>query len=287
MFTGDAFLRAFALVQGDEPVLGEEIWIRRRGPVKYAYASPWNGFISNPDPNSLITAAHSKGCWALTFTSDVLMADGRLHELAPVPTPIVFPGYNESKKVRWSLRKAEKTRFEVHDSSAHEIQAVFLSLWERIGRRVPPDFYRILEDSGHGRTLRASKNGEVASGLFYLVDESKVHYMYSLATAPKFKGTDVTTFLVHSFLERAFAEGAPFVDLCGCSVESIYRFKSQFTSEIRFRPRYIAVLRTNLWRLIKWRVVSMYSGLPAHIPVKNDWRTLLVPNVPVRQQAQV
>jgi hypothetical protein len=47
VFTSDVFLETFAPVIRGAPFLGHQMWVVRRGPVKMAYCSPWNGFIDD------------------------------------------------------------------------------------------------------------------------------------------------------------------------------------------------------------------------------------------------
>ena len=276
IFTSDAFLEAFAPVIGGVPVLGRQMWVVNRAPVRFAYSSPWNGFIDDPDLEMLVSTAKEKGCWGLTFASSDLVDDTRLQELSPVPTLIVPKDYSPSKKVRWSVRKATSLGFEVTPASADSAYSVFSGLWGRLQRGIPLSFYQKLESVGFGKTLVARNADGAISGLFYLTDSNNVRYMYSLATLEEYRRTQVTTLLVHKFLEDAVNSDAPYVDLCGCTEEPIYQFKSQFTDQVMFRPRYLHVIRKLLWKLVSWRSSTIYRDLVPPFINGSNWKERIV-----------
>jgi len=273
LFTSDLFLRAFSFF--GSPVYGHQMWIRKKAFVKVAQCSPWNGFILSPDLDDIIETAEEHNCWAVTFTSQKLLDDERLTQLSPSPTPIVFPNFRPDKKLRWSIRKAEQQDFKLKSVSIESAYPLFEDLGRRIKAVIPYGFYEILEDAGYGKTLVLEKNGEVVSALFYIVDVDKLHYMYSLATREEYKPTQATHHLVYSFIKQAFEDKAPYIDLCGCSVPSVYLFKKQFASEIYYRPRYLIVLKPYLWRLVRWKA-GMYRDLINHIPDHENWRSKIL-----------
>lgn len=276
VFTSDVFLDAFAPAIGGTPVFGRKMWVVRKGPVRMAYCSPWNGFIEDPNLDELVPVAKGNGCWALTFTSSGLVADSRVEELSPVPTLIVSGDYSPSKKVRWSVRKATSLGFEVAPGSSSMAYPIFSSLWGKLKRGIPMSFYSKLEETGLGRTLLAVKAGSPVSALFYLKDEDGAKFMYSLATLEEFRRTQVTTLLVHEFLVEALNSNTPYVDLCGCTEESIYRFKSQFTDKVMFRPRYLHVLRKLAWKLVGWGSGTLYRSLTPSFIDDRDWKKRIV-----------
>lgn len=276
LFTSDEFLEAFAPAIGGVPIYGEKTWVVERLFVKMAYCSPWNGFIKDPSVDDLISAAEKHGCWAMTFTSAGLVEDPRLDELSPVPTPIVSGKYSPSKKVRWSVKRAQSYGFEVGNISVDAAYPVFSRLWDRLRRGLPASFYRRMESIGAGQTIAALKSGQPVSCLFCLTDEDGVRYMYSLATLPEFKETHVTTLLVHTFLERVLGSGTPYVDLCGCTERAIYRFKSQFTDQIMFRPRYLHVIKKPIWKLVSWKSTTIYSDLVPPFIDGSNWKSRIV-----------
>jgi len=240
-----------------------------------AECSPWNGFTADPETERIIRTAKEHGAWVVTFTSQLLVHDLHFQYLPPSPTFLTFPDYTPSKKVRWSLRKASRLKTSIESGASSEMHSLLDHLWERLGRGIPEDFYSILEDAGVGHTLLARIDGKPVACLFYLVDDDKVHYLYSLATSPAYRGSDITSLLVSSFMQKSFAEGAPYLDLCGASVPSIYMFKKQFASTIAWRPRYIATLNP-LWKLAKFGASYLYRDLSSHIPEKDRWRNYVV-----------
>jgi len=276
IFTSDTFLDAFAPVIGGTPVFGHHMWIVKKFLFRMAYCSPWNGFIKHPHLDDLLSAARREGCLALTFTSSSLLDDPRLEELSPVPTPIVPRDYSPSKKVRWSVKKAQSFGFDIMTEPAETAYPVFSGLWGRLQRGIPLSFYLELERSGLGHTMVAKESGKPISALFYLEDEDDVRYMYSLGTLREFIHSQVTTLLVHSFLEKSMASGSPYVDLCGCTEPSIYRFKSQFTDQIMFRPRYLHVIKKVLWNLVSWKSSTIYKDLSPPFIDKRNWRERIV-----------
>jgi len=276
IFTSDVFLDAFAPVISGFPLHGKQMWIVRRAFVSFAYCSPWNGFIEGPDIDQLVSTAEEKGCWALTFTSSDLVDDQRLEELSPVPTLIVSNDYSPSKKVRWSIKKALSIGFDVATVSANVGYPVLSSLWGRLRRSIPLSFYQKLEGAGIGHTLVATLNGKPISALFHLADDDGARYMYSLATLEEHRHTQVTTLLVHRFLEEAFGLNAPFVDLCGCTEEPIYQFKSQFSNQVMFRPRYLHVIKKSLWKLVSWRSSTLYKDLVPSFIDNSNWKERIV-----------
>ena len=276
IFTSDTFLDAFAPAIHGTPLFGHKIWVVKKAFVSIAYCSPWNGFIENPDLNELVRVAGEKGCWALTFTSSDLVDDPRLEELSPVPTPIVPRNYAPSKKVRWSLKKAQSFDFDIAPVPAEVAYPVFASLYGKLQRGIPISFYQKIEKAGIGRAIVAKKSGVPVSALFYLEDEGNIRYMYSLATLDEFMHTQVTTYLVHTFLEEAFASSSPYVDLCGCTEEPIYRFKSQFTDRVMFRPRYLHVLKRLAWKLVAWRSNTLYKNLSPPFIDDRHWKERIV-----------
>jgi hypothetical protein len=276
VFTSDVFLDAFAPVIGGKPILGHSMWVVKKWFVTMAYCSPWNGFIDDPDLKTILSTAREHGCWALTFTSSGLVDDPRFEELSPVPTLIVRNDYSPSKKVRWSVKRALSIGFDVVTVPANVGYPVLSSLWSRLGRGIPLSFYQKLEGAGVGHTLVATLKGKPVSALFHLADDDGAMYMYSLATLEEFKHTQVTTLLVHKFLEEAFSLNAPFVDLCGCTEEPIYRFKSQFSNLVMFRPRYLHVIRKSLWKLVAWRSSTLYKDLVPPFIDDSDWKERIV-----------
>jgi hypothetical protein len=276
VFTSDVFLEAFAPVIRGTPFLGHQMWVVRRGPVKMAYCSPWNGFIDDPNLAELIPVAKERECWALTFTSAGLLNDCRVEELSPVPTLIVSGDYSPSKKVRWSIKKALSIGFDVAAVPANVGYPVLSSLWGKLGRGIPLSFYQKLEGAGIGHTLVATLEGKPISALFHLADDDGARYMYSLATLEEHRHSQVTTLLVHRFLEEAFGSNAPFVDLCGCTEEPIYQFKSQFSNRVMFRPRYLHVIKKSLWKLVSWRSSTLYRDLVPSFIDDSNWKERIV-----------
>lgn len=251
------------------------MWIVKRTFVTLAECSPWNGFIANPETERIIRAAKEHDAWVVTFASQLIIDDPQFESLPASPTFLTFPDYSPSKKVRWSLRKASRLKASIEPSASSEMHSLLDHLWERLGRGIPDEFYSILEDAGVGHTLVARIEGKPVACLFFLVDDDKVHYLYSLATSPAYRGSDITSLLVYSFVQESFAEGAPYLDLCGASVLSIYMFKKQFASTIAWRPRYIATLNP-LWNLAKFGAPYLYRDLSSHIPQKDRWRHYIV-----------
>jgi hypothetical protein len=275
LFTSNLFLKAFALVRGSDPIYDSQMWIVKRAFVKLAECSPWNGFIADPETEFIVQAAKEHGAWVVTFTSQAIINDPRFESLPPSPTLLTFPDYAPSKKVRWSLRKASRLKASIEPNASSEMHPLLDHLWERLGRGIPDEFYSILEGAGVGHTLLARVGGKPVACLFYLVDDDKVHYLYSLATSPAYMGSEITSLLVSSFVQKSFAEGAPYLDLCGASVPSIYMFKKQFASTIAWRPRYIATMNP-LWNLAKLGAPYLYRDLSSHIPQKDRWRSHIV-----------
>jgi hypothetical protein len=278
VFTSDGFLRAYALARGAEPVYGSQMWIVRRAFVKMAECSPWNGFIEEVNTDTILGTARKHRAWVVTFTSQSLVDDKRLQSLTPSPTFLTFPDFTPGKKLRWSIRKASDLNATIEPGNWKELQKPLSHLWERLGRAIPAEFYSLLEGAGDGHAILARVKGETVAGLFYLTDYDKASYMYSLATEANFRGSEITSFLVFSFLKAAFDQGAPYVDLCGASVPSLYAFKKQFASTIAWRPRYIGVMNP-LWRLVRLKAAYMYQDQSAHIPEKERWRDYLVKNL--------
>jgi len=276
IFTSDTFLDAFAPVIDGTPLFGHAMWVVKKAFVRIAYCSPWNGFIENPNVSELISAAEEEGCWALTFTSSDLIDDPRMEELSPVPTLIVPRGYSPSKKVRWSAKKALTFGFEVGRAPAEVAYPVFSVLWGKLRRGFPLSFYQKLESAGVGGAMVARETGKPVSALFYLTDERGVRYMYNLATLEEHRHTQVTTLLVHKFLEDAINSNAPYVDLCGCTEEPLYHFKSQFTDQVMFRPRYLHIIREVLWNLVSWRSSTIYRDLSPPFIDKRNWKERIV-----------
>lgn len=238
VFTSDVFLDAFSPVINATPVYGKGIWIRHGRFINKAEGSAWNLFVKNPNVGDMIDVAKEHGCWFLRFTAAEPVEDEHLGPPTPSPTLLTLPDFNPNKEVRWSVRKAEKAGFEVEPCEAAEIQPILDQLWTRLGRGIPKIFYETLENAGFGKALVARMGDQACSGLFYLTDEDNVWYMYSLATDPSFKSSQVTSFLVYSFIRKAFEGGAPYVDLCGSSIPSIAEFKKQFASKAHYRPMY-------------------------------------------------
>lgn len=275
VFTSDEFLKAFAPARGAEPVYGAQMWVVKRAFVTMAECSPWNGFIEEVNPDNVLSTARNHNAWVVTFTSQGMIVDKRFSPLSPSPTFLTFPDFAPPKKLRWSLRKAEALHTSIGAGTWSELQKPLAQLWQRLGRGIPPSFYTILEKSGDGHSILAKVNGESAAGLFYLTDHDRGRFMYSLATEPKYKGSELTSLLIYYFLRSSFEEGAPYVDLCGASVPSLYLFKKQFASTIAWRPRYIAVMNP-LWRLAKLRARYLYRDQSAHIPERDRWQDYLV-----------
>ena len=275
VFTSDSFLRAYALARGAQPVYGSQMWIVKRAFVRMAECSPWNGFIEEVNPEQSLNVARHHNAWILNFTSQSIVDDYRFSLLPPSPTFLTFPDFIPSKKLRWSIKKASTLHATIEPGNWIQLQKPLSRLWERLGRAIPSEFYSILEESGDGHSTVAKVNGESAAGLFYLVDHDKGRFMYSLATDAKYKGSELTSLLVFSFLKTAFEEGAPYVDLCGASVPSLYIFKKQFASTIAWRPRYIGIINP-LWHIARLKALYLYRDQSAHIPEKEDWREYLV-----------
>jgi hypothetical protein len=242
LFTSDVFLDAFSPVINATPVHGKGLWIRHGRFINKAEGSAWNLFVRNPNVNEMIDVAKEHGCWFLRFIAAEPVRNEQLDAPIPSPTLMTLPDFSPNKDLRWSLRKAEKAAFRVEPCRAADIQAILDQLWTRLGRGIPKTFYETLEKAGFGKSLVARAGDQAASGLFYLTDEENVWYMYSLATDPAFKSSQVTSFLVYSFIRRAFESGAPYVDLCGSSIPSIAEFKRQFASKEHHRPMYVVSL---------------------------------------------
>jgi hypothetical protein len=238
VFSSNLFLDAFGLVINATPVYGKGLWIRHGRFINKAEGSAWNLFTKNPEVESMIDAAKSYHCWFLRFTATMPLHEKGLGPPIANPTLLTLPDFEPKKEVRWAIRKAEKMGFDVEPCPAADIQPLLDQLWTRLGRGIPQRFYEILEQARIGKALVARLRDQVCSGLFYLMDEDDVWYMYSLATDSSFKSSQVTSFLVHSFIQQAFKEGAPYVDLCGSSIPSIAKFKRQFASREHVRPMY-------------------------------------------------
>jgi hypothetical protein len=278
IFTSDDFLRAFAPARGAEPVYGSQMWIVKRAFVIIAECSPWNGFIEEVNPDKVLTDARSHHAWVVTFTSQDFIEDERFRSLPPSPTFLTFPDFAPKKKLRWSIRKASELGASIGPGRWNELQKPLSQLWVRLGHAIPASFYSNLENSGEGHSILAEVNGETVAGLFYLTSHDHARYMYSLATESRYRGSELTSLLVFSFLKTAFEDGAPYVDLCGASVPSVYLFKKQFASTIAWRPRYFAEINP-LWRLVQIRARYLYRDQSAHIPEEEDWQKYLVKNL--------
>ena len=275
LFTSDLFLKAYAPVRGAVPIFGHNMWIVKRGFVTLAECSPLNGFIEQPNPTDILETAVRSHAWSVWFTSDKTVAHKEFRELPPYPTFLTFPEFKPGKKLRWALRKSKKLKLIVEDGKAVAIRHLLDKLWERLDRSISIEFYLTLEAASVGRTIYAIHDGHICTGLFYLIGTNGERYMFSLATDPKYRGTDVTSFLVAEFLRRSFEEGTPYVDLCGCSVPSIYAFKRHFASTVAWRPRYLAVLNP-LWHLLWFQMRHLFRSRSDHIPEREQWRSLLV-----------
>jgi hypothetical protein len=275
IFTSDIFLKAYALARGAEPIYGSQMWIVKRPFVKMAECSPWNGFIDDVNAETLLRTARKYGAWMVTFTSQNMIDDKRLQPLPASPTLLTFPNFSPDQKLRGKLRKASALNGTIEPGNWRELQKPLSGLWSRLGRAIPAEFYSILENVGDGHSILARVKTETAAGLFYLTDQDKVHYMYSLATTPEYKRSEITSLLVSEFLKMAFDNGAPYVDLCGASIPSIYVFKKRFASTIAWRPRYIGTLNP-LWYLVRPRAGLLYRDQSAHIPERDRWRDYLV-----------
>jgi hypothetical protein len=277
LFTSDLFLDAFAPVINAKPIFGHRMWITKRSIVKMGYSSPWNGFIENPDIFDLMQTGKKEGCWAITFVSSNLIDLPEVKELSPVPTIIVQPDYRPNKKVRWAEKKAREAGYEVYESSYAEAEKCLLLLWSKLGRSICKHFYERLISAGVGDFLVCKdKLDNVASVLFFLRDEKNVFYMYTLASDPKYYKTQATMLLVSEFIRKSFSENARYVDLCGISEPAIYRFKSNFSDTIRFRPRYLIVLKHLLWNMAKFGSHTIYKNLSKDIPNSENWKSYLV-----------
>jgi hypothetical protein len=242
-----------------------------------AYCSPWNGFIENPDIPDMIRTAKKEGCWAITFVSSNLVDSPEVKELSPVPTLIVPPSYKPNKKVRWAEKRARELGFEVYESNYTEAEKCLLLLWKKLGRPISKYFYERLISEGAGNFLACkNKSGDIASVLFFLRDEKNVFYMYTLASDPQYYKTQATMLLVSEFIRKAFSENARYVDLCGISEPAIYRFKSNFSDTVRFRPRYLIVLKRLLWNIVKFGSHTIYKNLSKDIPNSENWKLYLV-----------
>jgi hypothetical protein len=242
VFTSDVFLDAFSPVINATPVYGKGLWISHGRFISKAEGSAWNLFVRNPNVDEMIDVAKEHGCWFLRFIAAESVENERLNAPIPSPTLLTLPNFSPNKDLRWSLRKAEKAGFTIESCRASDIQSILDQLWTRLRRGIPQTFYETLEKAGFGKSLVARTADQAASGLFYLIDEENVWYMYSLATDPAFKSSQVTSFLVYSFIREAFESGAPYVDLCGSSIPSIADFKRQFASKEHSRPLYIVSL---------------------------------------------
>jgi hypothetical protein len=275
VFTSDIFLEAFSSVINATPVYGKGLWIRRGSFINKAEGSAWNLFAKNPNVNEMIEISKRYRCWFLRFTAAAPLDDDRLGTPMPSPTMLTFPGFRPNKDVRWAIRKAEKSGFRVEPCHVAVIQPVLDQLWTKLGRGSPQRFYELLEKAGIGKALMARLGDQICSGLFYLVDELRIHYMYSLATDPNYKGSEVTSLLVWSFIRQAFEKGSPYVDLCGCLVPSIANFKHQFGSGIYYYPRYLIVLNP-LWHLVKWKS-TINKRSTEHLYNIRNWKDYVVP----------
>lgn len=238
VFTSDAFLEAFGLAINATPVYGKGLWIRRGRFINKAEGSAWNLFAKAPNIDDMIKVSREYKCWFLRFIAEAPLDDKRLGAPVPSPTMLTFPDYKPNKDVRWGIQKAEKSGFTVEPCPASVIRPLLDQLWTRLGHGIPQRFYEILEKAGIGKALVARLGEKVCSGLFYLVDEKNVWYMFSLATDPSFRSSQVTSLLVHTFIRQAFDEGSNCVDLCGSSIPSIAGFKRQFASKTHCRPMY-------------------------------------------------
>jgi len=268
VFTSDTFLAAFSAVINATPVYGKGLWIRHGRFVNKAEGSAWNLFAKNPNVEDLIRVAKDNRCWFLRFVAAAELEDSRLPPAVPSPTLLTFPDFKRSKDLRWSIRKAEKEGFTVDTCKAADIQSILEQLWARLGRAIPLRFYQTLENAGIGKALVSRLGDRPCSGLFYLVDEDNVWYMYSLATDAAFKSTQVTSLLVDTFIRSAFENGAPYVDLCGSSVPSIRAFKKQFATKEHIRPLYEIPLNS-LYPLGK-SAMGILSGL--RMRLHEAWR---------------
>lgn len=275
VFTSDVFLKAFALARRAEPLYGAQMWIVRRALVKMAECSPWNGFIEDADPAGILETAREHGAWTVTFTCQDMIEDSRFQMLPPTPTLLTFPDFVPDQKLRRKLKKAAVVKPSIEHARSREMQELLLRLWGKLGRAIPNDFYSILEEGGVGHTLLAKIEGKAAAGLFYITDYDGANYMYSLATDAAHRGTEITSFLVYSFLLTSFENHAPYVDLCGASIPAVYVFKKRFSTTIAWRPRYIAVLNP-LWKIVNIRAKYIYADQSSHIPEKKHWRRYLV-----------
>ncbi len=277
VFVSDAFLSAFSTVRGDLPVYGERMWIGKAKWIKYAFCSPWNGFIDDPDVELIEETARKHGAVFVKFKSDRLLHDSTAQELSPRPTLVTFPDYSPPKEVRWAVRKAESSGLKVRDGTVDVAYPVLRQLWETIPATIPKEFYDVLVDENVGSFLCVYDSGRIVSSLFQVIADG-VYYMYSLATLERYLRKQASMLLVSHFLRQAFTEGARYVDLCGCSIPSIYRFKKQFSSEIRYRPRYLIELKSLTWSLLRrfGRARGMYRDLIGHLPHHLNWRENLV-----------
>ncbi len=278
IFQSDVFLQAFSKVKGDRPLLGRGMWVHEGRFFKHAFCSPWNGFadISSSDLDELAGTASMQECLMLRFTSKRMLDDSRMESLPPLPTVITFPSYEPDKKVRWAVKKSEKEGVEIRDAKMEDSYFLLESvLNERI---IPLEFYKILEQAKLGRALVARHQDKTAATLFYVVDEKQIHYLYSIgADVELSKETQASMLLMSEFLKRSFGAGAPFVDLCGCSVERIYQFKKQFGSKVAFRPNYILPLNRLKWKVARKFALELYAPVPAHVPNTDSWASNLVP----------
>lgn len=275
VFTSDLFLRAFALARRAEPLYGAQMWLVRRAIVSMAECSPWNGFIEDVDPAAILETARDHGAWTLTFTCQEIIEDSRFQTLPPTPTLLTFPGFVPDQKLRGKLKKASALKASIEHGRSTDMEELLAHLWTKLSRGIPISFFSILEEGGAGHTLLAKVEGKAAAGLFYVTDYDGANYMYTLASDPAYKGTEITSFLVYSFLQTSFSNHAPYVDLCGASVPAIYTFKKRFSTTIAWRPRYIAVLNP-LWKIAKNWAKYLYADQSSHIPEKEQWQRYLV-----------
>jgi len=275
LFTSDLFLKAYAPVRGAVPIYGHNMWIVKRGFVTLAECSPLNGFIDRPNLTDILDTAMQNGAWSILFTSGNTLTHKEFREIPPYPTLLAFRDFKPDKRLRSHLRKAEKLKLQVKDGKAESIRHLLDSLWDKLGRSIPIDFYSALEAEGVGSTIYAIDNGYACSGIFYLVGDRGERYLYSMATDPNYRESQATSFLIMEFLRKSFEDAAPYVDLCGCSVPSIYEFKKHFSSTVAWRRRYLAVLNP-LWYLLWFNVRHLFRNRSDHILERERWRSLLV-----------
>jgi len=274
VFTSDLFLRAFAPARGAEPLYGAQMWLVRRSVVSMAECSPWNGFIEDFEPDTILQTARDHSAWTVSFTCQQTIQDSRFQMLPPTPTLLTFPEFVPDQKLRGKLKKAAPLKASIEYGKATDMEGLLVDLWTKLGRGIPMSFFSILEEAGVGRTLLAKVDGKTMAAVFYVTDDDRANYMYTLVSDAASKGTEITSFLIYSFLQTSFANHAPYVDLCGASVPAIYTFKKRFSTTIAWRPRYIAVLNP-LWKIAKNWAKYLYADQSSHIPEKEQWQRYL------------